>query len=228
MSSGISSLHKILKDGTRRQIILLLNQQGNLSYTQLLDSLDAVSTGLLNYHLKVLGDLLEKNGLGQYVLSEKGKIAYNLLVEFPEDSQKQKQIWQRRFFICLGVGQVLYSAIALTFYYLNYIDLYRLTTVTVGFVVMSVTLYLIWRMVRAGMLSAGSVQMQKRIKVAYICGGFSLGLLLPFIGVGVVLRLISDVQGIGFTGQNPLYLFYHSTPYLVFSMLIAPVIGAYL
>lgn len=57
MSSGIASLHKILKDGTRRKIVILLNERGNLSYTELMDTLGIGSTGLLNYHLKVLGGL---------------------------------------------------------------------------------------------------------------------------------------------------------------------------
>jgi len=72
MSLGIDSLHKILKDETRRQIILLLMQKGSLSYSDLMEPLGFSSTGTLNYHLKVLGDLLTKNDSGKYVLSEKG------------------------------------------------------------------------------------------------------------------------------------------------------------
>lgn len=64
MSSGIASLHKILKDKTRRKVILLLNEKGSLSYTDLMDELEIVSTGLLNYHLKVLCDLIAKNEEG--------------------------------------------------------------------------------------------------------------------------------------------------------------------
>jgi len=81
MSSGLTSLHKILKDDTRQKIILLLNEKGSLGYTELLDATEASSTGLLNYHLKVLGDLLTltKNEAGQYLLSEKGKLAFRLL-----------------------------------------------------------------------------------------------------------------------------------------------------
>ena len=57
MSSGLTSLHKILKEETRRKIMLLLNEKQSLSYTELLDATETGSTGLLNYHLKVLGDL---------------------------------------------------------------------------------------------------------------------------------------------------------------------------
>ena len=61
MNTGLSSLHKILKDETRSKIILLLNEKGSLSYTDLMNTLRIVSTGTLNYHLKVLGDLLTKD-----------------------------------------------------------------------------------------------------------------------------------------------------------------------
>jgi predicted transcriptional regulator len=103
MSTGLASLHKILKDETRRKTILLLDERGALSYTDLMDELGIVSTGMLNYHLKVLGDLIFKNDNGQYALTEKGKLASRLLTEFPEDYQQQRRIWQRRFFTALVI-----------------------------------------------------------------------------------------------------------------------------
>jgi DNA-binding transcriptional ArsR family regulator len=95
MSSGIASLHKILKDKTRQKIISLLNEKNNLTYTELMDATQAGSTGLLNYHLKVLGNLITKGEAGQYLLTEKGKLASRLLLEFPDDDyQLYKQlIW---------------------------------------------------------------------------------------------------------------------------------------
>ena len=48
MSSTLESLHKILKDETRRKIVLLLNDKGSLDYTDLTGSLNGVSTGTLN------------------------------------------------------------------------------------------------------------------------------------------------------------------------------------
>jgi hypothetical protein len=87
MSQGLTSLHKILKDETRQKIISLLNEKECLSYTDLMDSLEVVSTGLLNYHLKVLGDFLTKNEAGQYILTEKGRLGYRVLTEFNEKNQ---------------------------------------------------------------------------------------------------------------------------------------------
>lgn len=99
MSQGFDdSLHKILKDKTRRKIILLLTENGSLSYTTLLSSLAVVNNGRLNYHLKVLGDLLTKDADGQYLLSERGRLASKLLLESSEQQsalQYRGKAWKR-------------------------------------------------------------------------------------------------------------------------------------
>lgn len=89
MGSGIASLHKVLKDETRRKIILLLQEKGSLSYVDLMKALVITNTGKMNYHLKVLGDLLSKKEDGQYALTEKGTLASRLLLEFPEATPRQ-------------------------------------------------------------------------------------------------------------------------------------------
>ena len=92
MSSGIASLHKVLKDETRRRIILLLQEKGSLSYVDLMKALGITNTGKMNYHLKVLGDLLSKKEDGQYALTEKGTVASRLLLEFPEITTRQMEL----------------------------------------------------------------------------------------------------------------------------------------
>jgi DNA-binding transcriptional ArsR family regulator len=62
MNADLAALHKILKDETRRQILLLLNDKA-MTYTELMGAAEVISTGILNYHLKVLGDLVTKNEL---------------------------------------------------------------------------------------------------------------------------------------------------------------------
>ena len=97
MSSGIALLHKILKDETRQKIVTLLNEKGCLGYTELMDATEAGSTGLLNYHLKVLDNLIAKDEGGRYLLTEKGKLALKLLAEFPDvDNQLQKRKRQKQ------------------------------------------------------------------------------------------------------------------------------------
>jgi predicted transcriptional regulator len=91
MDSGLQSLHKALKDEKRRKILNLLNE-GNLSYTNLINALNISNTGKLNYHLKVLGDLVAKNENGLYALTDKGKFAVTLITEVKEKkSQAQAE-----------------------------------------------------------------------------------------------------------------------------------------
>ena len=108
MSFGLASLYKILKDENRQQIIKLLHEKGSASYTELLEASDIGSTGLLNYHLKVLSDLITKNEAGQYLLTDKGKIAVSVLYNFPaETALAQKKRSQKIFWSILAVGQVV-------------------------------------------------------------------------------------------------------------------------
>ena len=63
MSSDLASLHKILKDETRRKIILLMHNSGGLSYSDLLRALKTTDKGRVNYHLKFLSPLITKDDL---------------------------------------------------------------------------------------------------------------------------------------------------------------------
>jgi hypothetical protein len=90
MVSGLEGLHSILRDKTRRKIMQLLDEQGGLSYTDLMGALGICSTGQLNYHLKVLSALVAKDEGGRYTLTEKGKLALRLLKEFDEEKPKSK------------------------------------------------------------------------------------------------------------------------------------------
>jgi hypothetical protein len=110
MSLGIDSLHKILKDETRRKAIILLSEKPT-NYTELMDTLSIVSTGTLNYHIKVLGELLTKNEAGQYTLSDKGKLAYRVLTEFPKT---QLTVTDRRILkmmLFFGIASVILALV---------------------------------------------------------------------------------------------------------------------
>ena len=102
MGSGIASLLKVLKDETRRKIILLLQEKGSLSYVDLMKALGITNTGKMNYHLKVLGDLLSKKEDGQYALTEKGTLASRLLLEFPEITTRQMELNLERYQVFWG------------------------------------------------------------------------------------------------------------------------------
>jgi hypothetical protein len=50
----------------------------------LINFVEVANTGKFNYHLKILGDLIEKDAAGKYALTEKGKLAADFLQKFPE------------------------------------------------------------------------------------------------------------------------------------------------
>jgi hypothetical protein len=50
------------------------------------------STGKINYHLKALGDLITKTSTGQYALTEKGVLAAQFLLTFPEKKKEPSNL----------------------------------------------------------------------------------------------------------------------------------------
>jgi len=92
MDIDLASLHKILKDPTRRSIVLHLSRRGQLAYVELMNLLEITNTGKFNYHLKVLGNLIEKEENGKYRLTERGQLASQLLQKFPEKTPDAKPL----------------------------------------------------------------------------------------------------------------------------------------
>src|SRR5579864_5941307 len=87
MSENLSNLHKILKDETRVRILEILENKASLSYGDLLSQSGITNTGRLNYYLKVLGDLISKDGeTGLFSLSEKGRLAIEFLQKLSKTS----------------------------------------------------------------------------------------------------------------------------------------------
>lgn len=84
MSADLESLHNTLKHPIRRKIVLALHEKKELTYMDLMNLVEVDNTGKLNYHLKILNDLIEKNGNGRYHLTDKGQLAAELLQRFPE------------------------------------------------------------------------------------------------------------------------------------------------
>ena len=124
MNNGLASLHRILKDETRSKIILLLQEKGSLSYTDLMNALGIANTGKLNYHLKTLGELVSKREDGQYVLTEKGKLALRLMQEFGE-KKSQSQIeaeFPKGLVILASLTSVVYVSVVFALYLIGSID----------------------------------------------------------------------------------------------------------
>ena len=82
MSITFESLSNVLKHRVRQKIILVLSEQGTISYVDLMNVVGIANTGKFNYHLKILGDLINKDENGKYVLSGKGQLAVQFLQKF--------------------------------------------------------------------------------------------------------------------------------------------------
>ena len=194
MNSGLASLHKILKDETRSKAILLLSKKGAMSYTDLMDELGIVSTGLLNYHLKVLGELVQKNDAGQYSLTERGKLASRLLVEFPEgNDQVERRKRQRFYWTAVAVSQLVILVTVWALHSTGYIDFARALQSSVA-AVSGVALAYIGYKAWSNRPEPGSLKEKSRMKVGYTVGGAWLGVFAAFFG-SILLTLISMSLG---------------------------------
>jgi DNA-binding transcriptional ArsR family regulator len=150
MSTSIDSLNKILKDQTRQKIILLLNDKQSLSYTELMDTLKVSNTGTLNYHLKIIGELIEKDQAGKYRLTEKGKVAVQFLTVFPEQDNavEVKKKWWRRYWIAAIVLPMAWLLIMLYLFASGGLDSYRLAQSIFAFAGAMLMTYVFYRIVR--------------------------------------------------------------------------------
>lgn len=86
METDWTSLHKTLRDATRRSILELLSERGTLAYTDIMTVLAITNTGRLNYHMRALNGLITKETDGRYRLTEKGQLACNMLKAFPNQT----------------------------------------------------------------------------------------------------------------------------------------------
>jgi len=204
MNVGLSALHRILKDQTRSTILLLLKEKSRLSYTELLEATDIGSTGRLNYHLKVLGDLLAKNEAGQYMLTEKGKLAAQLLTEFKEKkSQSQLEAeFPKGTIILACLSTIGFISLLFTLYLTGYIDFSRFlinTVTSISAIVLFVAMDKARR--KRSMWSPKRQMLGAKISIVYAgaVGGAVLGF---FVG------------GLLIAGLTRLGVFYVSYPFM--------------
>jgi hypothetical protein len=91
LSVDFRSLHNVFKHPIRQRIIVVLLERKELTYVDLMNIVEVANTGKLNYHLKILGDLIEKDKNGKYRLTEKGQLASQFLMKFPEKAVERSQ-----------------------------------------------------------------------------------------------------------------------------------------
>ncbi len=223
MNTRISTLHKILKDTTRSRIILLLTEKGQLTYTEMLDATEAGSTGRLNYHLKVLGDLLTKNDSGQYLLTERGKLASQLLSEYSKESIRQIEgkngfTWKDAIWIVISNG--LFLSVLFYFYSIGSISLYWLLGSIVLFVVAIFALVAFIRIPTIKSHYAPERQMAAA-KIGFMLMGASIGMVIGIFGGG--LLIIALFNSLRLAGGSQSFL---SFPlWVIISSIVGIIIG---
>lgn len=204
MSVGLSALHRILKDPTRSQIILLLKERIQLSYTELLEATGIGSTGRLNYHLKILGDLLTKNEVGQYLLTEKGKLAAQLLQEFKEKkSQSQVEAeFPKGTFIVASLSSIGFITVLFALYITGSMDFSRflLNTITS---ISAIVLFIAMEKARKKRAMWSPKRQMLGAKISIIYAGALGGAILGFF-----------VGGLLIAGLTRLGYFYSSFPFM--------------
>jgi len=68
---NVSSILSVLSHPLRREILLILSDKGECSFTDLLNAL-SVDTGKLSFHLRSLSVFIEQTSTGKYKLSRTG------------------------------------------------------------------------------------------------------------------------------------------------------------
>lgn len=81
--SEISRFYTVLGHPLRRNMIKIIGQNGSASFTDLRSRLN-VSVGTLYYNIDLMEGLVDQDENKRYILTPKGKTAYNLLVESEE------------------------------------------------------------------------------------------------------------------------------------------------
>jgi hypothetical protein len=133
------------------------------------------STGTMNYHLKVLGDLIAKNAASQYVLTEKGRAAVQLLRQFPEpsaDAAVKKKYW-KRFWIVAVALQFVILAILLGLYFSGLMTLPYIIRGASSIPISIVFLYFYYRMIRPPKPQNGNAGVNRTIRDLQLHGATS-------------------------------------------------------
>jgi predicted transcriptional regulator len=189
--SGLTSLHKILKDETRQRILLLLNERGSLSYTDLMTEVGIESTGKLNYHLKILNGLIAKNESGQYSITEKGKLAIRLMEEFCEKkSQSQQEAsFPKAYFIVVGLFSAILLILLFGLYVTGIINLEQFVEY-IATSVLGIVFLVVAERVRRKRAMLKSEKQMLGAKITIILAGAWAGGVILFFGGGLIIGLI--------------------------------------
>lgn len=77
-----------LKHPVRRQILLLLEERGEVSFSEIQNVVSINDTGLMSYHLKELAPLIEQSARGKYRLSGIGQTSVTLFRKVESEKER--------------------------------------------------------------------------------------------------------------------------------------------
>ena len=113
-----------LKHPVRRQILLLLEQKGEVSFTDIQNAVGISDTGLMSYHLKELAPLVEQSARGKYSLSEVGQTSVALFRKVEKERQRSSTAVRRELEKSIGKIVFLFLIVSVTLMAPLSVDIY--------------------------------------------------------------------------------------------------------
>jgi DNA-binding transcriptional ArsR family regulator len=107
-SDDYDEIFAALRHPVRRQILFLLEDRGEVSFTEIQSALGLNDTGLISYHLKELATLVEQSRRGKYSLSEVGRASLTLFRKVETEKDKTKRTVHRELEKLLGEAVFLF------------------------------------------------------------------------------------------------------------------------
>jgi DNA-binding transcriptional ArsR family regulator len=107
-SDDYDEIFAALKHPVRRQILLLLEDKGEVSFTEIQNALGLNDTGLISYHLKELATLVEQSRRGKYSLSELGHASLTFFRKVEMEKDKTSKTVHRELEELLGEAVFLF------------------------------------------------------------------------------------------------------------------------
>jgi DNA-binding transcriptional ArsR family regulator len=114
-TNDYDTIFAALKHPIRRQILLLLEEKGEVSFTEIQNATGVDDTGLLSYHLKELIRLVKQSARGKYGLSEIGQASMALFRKVEREKQASTSTVQKYLERVIGEVVFLFFIAGITF-----------------------------------------------------------------------------------------------------------------
>jgi len=113
-----------LKHPVRRRILLLLDEKGEVSFTDIQNAVSVNDTGLMSYHLKELAPLVEQSKRGKYRLSEIGQTSIVLFRKVEKERQRSSAVVRKELEKSIGKIVFLFFIVSVTLMAPLSVDIY--------------------------------------------------------------------------------------------------------